>query len=82
VSISIGDEVHRFGITFHRKKRAKGTFKNELEDIKGIGRSTAESLLKRFRSVNNIMNATEEELSNVVGQSKATLIKAYFGEKK
>jgi excinuclease ABC subunit C len=78
----IRDEVHRFGITFHRKKRAKGTFKNELEDIKGIGRSTAESLLKRFRSVNNIMNASEEELSNVVGQSKATLIKAYFGEKK
>jgi len=77
----IRDEVHRFGITFHRMKRAKGTFKNELEDIKGIGRSTADILLKRFRSVNNIMNAPEDELSNVIGQSKARLIKAYFGNK-
>jgi excinuclease ABC subunit C len=50
----IRDEVHRFGITFHRQKRSKGTFKNELEDIPGIGKATADQLLKAFRSVKNI----------------------------
>ena len=50
----IRDEVHRFGISFHRQKRSKGTFKNELEDISGIGKNTADLLLKKFRSVNNI----------------------------
>jgi len=47
----IRDEVHRFGITFHRQKRSKGTFKNELEQIKGIGKSTIDLLLKEYRSV-------------------------------
>ncbi len=47
----IRDEVHRFGITFHRQKRSKGTFKNELEKIRGIGSQTADLLLKQFRSV-------------------------------
>lgn len=74
----IRDEVHRFGITFHRKKRAKGTFKNELEDIKGIGSSTATALLKKFRSVNNIISAPEEELEKLIGKSKAELVKSYF----
>ena len=50
----IRDEVHRFGITFHRLKRSKGTFKNELEDIPGIGKATADMLLKEFKSVKNI----------------------------
>ena len=44
----IRDEVHRFGITFHRNKRSKGTFKNELEEIKGIGKSTADSAVKEI----------------------------------
>jgi excinuclease ABC subunit C len=77
----IRDEVHRFGLSFHRKKRSKGSFRNELEDIKGIGRSTAENLLKRFRSVQNIMNASEEELTAEVGSAKAKLIREYFGNK-
>jgi excinuclease ABC subunit C len=77
----IRDEVHRFGITFHRKKRAKGTFKNELEDIKGIGKTTADTLLKRFRSVNNLMNASLEELSDAIGESRARLVKSYFDAK-
>ena len=47
----IRDEVHRFGISFHRKKRSRGTFKNELENIKGIGKKTADQLLKTFHSV-------------------------------
>ncbi len=50
----VRDEVHRFGITFHRKKRSNGVFKNELEQIKGIGKSTADNLLKEFRSVKRI----------------------------
>ena len=50
----IRDEVHRFGISFHRQKRSKGTFKNELEEIKGIGKNTIDVLLKKFRSINNI----------------------------
>lgn len=74
----IRDEVHRFGITFHRNKRSKGTFKNELEDIPGIGKSTAEHLLKRFRSVAQIKQLTERELSAEVGASRAAKVWTYF----
>jgi excinuclease ABC subunit C len=74
----IRDEVHRFGINFHRKKRSKGTFKNELEDIPGIGKSTADMLLKQFRSVKNIREKSIEELTSVVGGAKAKLIFNYF----
>lgn len=74
----IRDEVHRFGINFHRQKRSKGTFKNSLQDIKGIGLATANILLKKFRSVNNIKEQPEEELAKIVGSSKAKLVKNYF----
>lgn len=74
----IRDEVHRFGINFHRQKRSKGTFKNSLQDIKGIGSSTATLLLKTYRSVNNIKKQSEEELAKLVGVSKAKLVKDYF----
>jgi excinuclease ABC subunit C len=74
----IRDEVHRFGITFHRNKRSKGTFKNELEDIKGIGKSTAELLLKEFKSVRNIQTKTKDELVALVGNAKAKLILEHF----
>jgi excinuclease ABC subunit C len=74
----IRDEVHRFGITFHRQKRSKGTFKNSLEGIKGIGSSTANILLKTFRSVNNIKQQSEEELAKLIGASKAKLVRNYF----
>jgi excinuclease ABC subunit C len=74
----IRDEVHRFGISFHRQKRAKGTFKNELENIKGIGKNTADTLLKNFRSVRNIISASEEELSNLVGPAKSRILLEYF----
>lgn len=72
---SIRDEVHRFGITFHRAKRSKGTFKTELDTIKGIGEATVTLLLNTFKSVNNIRTASVEELTKVVGESKAILIK-------
>jgi excinuclease ABC subunit C len=74
----IRDEVHRFGVNFHRQKRSSGTFKNELEDIKGIGQSTANLLLKTFRSVNGIRNQPEAELSRVIGPAKAKIVRNYF----
>ncbi|MBO9618353.1 MAG: excinuclease ABC subunit C [Niabella sp.] len=74
----IRDQVHRFGITFHRQKRSKGTFKNELEDIKGIGKNTADQLLKEFRSVKNIKEKSLDELAAVIGVAKAQLIVNYF----
>ncbi len=77
----IRDEVHRFGIGFHRQKRSKGTFKNELEDIPGIGKATADLLLKEFRSVKNVRELKLEELERAVGRSKAATIANYFSGK-
>jgi len=74
----IRDEVHRFGITFHRQKRSKGTFKNELEDITGIGKATADLLLKEFKSVKKIKEAGTEKLEKLVGKAKADTITRYF----
>lgn len=72
---TIRDEVHRFGITFHRQKRSKGAFKTQLDDIKGIGKETIEVLMKEFKSVNNISNASAEAIARVIGESRANLIK-------
>jgi excinuclease ABC subunit C len=74
----IRDEVHRFGIRFHRQKRSKGTFSNELEKIEGIGQHTADLLLKQFRSVNRIKQLTEEEMAVVIGAAKAKRVRAHF----
>ncbi|MEO6718979.1 MAG: excinuclease ABC subunit UvrC [Ferruginibacter sp.] len=74
----IRDEVHRFGITFHRNQRSKGTLKNELEDIEGIGKTTIDQLLKKFKSVKNIKERSTEELAAVVGASRARLLRNYF----
>lgn len=74
----IRDEVHRFGITFHRNKRSKGTFTNELEQIKGIGKQTATDLLKAFKSVKNIQQQSLANLTAVIGKSKATIVYNYY----
>ncbi|MFI5131732.1 MAG: excinuclease ABC subunit UvrC [Chitinophagales bacterium] len=74
----IRNEVHRFGITFHRNKRSKGTFKNELEDIAGIGKNTADQLLKEFRSVKNIREKSLAELESLVGKARAKIVFDYF----
>lgn len=74
----IRDEVHRFGITFHRNKRSAGTFKNELEGIKGIGKETANALLRSFKSVRRVKEADKEALVKVVGLSKAQIVYQYF----
>jgi excinuclease ABC subunit C len=72
------DEAHRFGITFHRKKRDKGTLATELELIEGIGKTTAEKLLKYFKSVKKIREASEEMLVEVVNLKQAKAMIAYF----
>jgi excinuclease ABC subunit C len=74
----IRDEVHRFGINFHRNQRSRGTFVNELETIKGIGKNTADSLLKKFKSVKKIKELSTEQLSEVIGSSKAAIVFEYF----
>lgn len=74
----IRNEVHRFGIIFHRNKRSKGTFKNELEDIPGIGNATADVLLKAFKSVKNIRGKSQEDLEKLVGTAKAKIIFSHF----
>jgi excinuclease ABC subunit C len=74
----IRDEVHRFGITFHRNQRSKGTFKNELETISGIGKQTIDQLLKKFKSVKNIKAANFEEISKVVGVARAAILLNHF----
>ncbi|MBS1934385.1 MAG: excinuclease ABC subunit C, partial [Bacteroidetes bacterium] len=59
----------------------KGTFVNELENIKGIGKNTTDQLLQKFKSVNNIKKLTEEELSEAIGTAKAKIIIDYFDKK-
>lgn len=74
----IRDEVHNHGITFHRNLRSKGTFKNELEQIKGIGDATATMLLKEFKSVKNIRLQTEDILVKTIGKAKTNILMEYF----
>ncbi len=74
----IRDEVHRFGITFHRKTRSKGIIKNELETISGIAELTARELLKHFKSVANIKKAELSEIASVIGPAKAKKIADHF----
>lgn len=70
------DEVHRFAITFHKDKRSKGQVKSELDSIKGIGEKTKVVLLRRFKSLKRIREATFEELKVVVGEAKAKALQA------
>ena len=74
----IQDEVHRFAITFHRDKRSKSQVQSELDNIKGIGPATKTLLLKNFKSVKRIKEASSEEIEKIVGTSKAKIIKEYF----
>ncbi len=76
------DEAHRFGITHHRKKRDKGTLKSELTSIEGVGFTTAQKLLRKFKSVKKVKEAPESELAQVIGKAKATVVYQYFHQKK
>jgi excinuclease ABC subunit C len=75
---NLRNEAHRFGITFHRDKRSKGTITTELENINGIGSKTAEALLQQFKSVKRIRDASLEELQAAIGLQKAQLVRQYF----
>lgn len=72
------NEAHRFGITHHRNRRSKGAIKSELMQIEGIGEKTMETLLKKFKSVKRIKEATKEQLAEVVGEVRAGVIRDYF----
>ena len=74
----IRDEVHRFGITFHRNKRSKGTFTTALENIEGIGPATREILLNHFKSVANIKKEPVANIALIIGAKKAAALKKYF----
>ncbi|RZJ93831.1 MAG: excinuclease ABC subunit C, partial [Hymenobacter sp.] len=72
------DEVHLFGITFHRNTRDAATLKTELTDVKGLGPITADKLLSKFKSVKKIKELTEVELIAEVGKAKAKVLLTYF----
>ncbi len=72
------NEAHRFGITHHRDKRSKSALQTSLETIPGIGEKTMITLLKHFKSVKRLKNATENEISEVVGISKAKKISDFY----
>lgn len=72
------DEAHRFGITFHRKKRDQGTLKTELSLVPGIGKTTANKLLLKFKSVKKIREAKAEELAQLLNKKQLLALSNYF----
>ncbi|SHF98694.1 Excinuclease ABC subunit C [Prevotella scopos JCM 17725] len=78
VLTQIQDEVHRYAISFHRDKRSKTQLHSELDDIKGIGPKTKDALLKKLKTVKNIKEADLQQLTEVIGASKATIVYNYF----
>lgn len=76
----IQDEVHRFAITFHKNKRAKHNNESELDNIKGIGAATKKTLLKTFKSLKRVKEASMDELTAAIGASKAKLIKEHYND--
>ncbi|KVV13286.1 excinuclease ABC subunit UvrC [Flavobacterium sp. TMP13] len=72
------NEAHRFGITFHRDKRSKAALNSSMESIPGIGEKTMETLIRNFKSVKRLKLATEKEISEVIGVSKAKKIVDFY----
>jgi excinuclease ABC subunit C len=72
------NEAHRFGITFHRDKRSKAALNSSIEEIPGIGEKTMQTLIKHFKSVKRLKLASENEISAVVGVSKAKKISDFY----
>lgn len=75
------DEAHRFGISFHRNQRSRKTFKTELTEIPGIGKASAEKLLKAFKSVKRVREASNEELRTLLGAKQIESLRTYFSAK-
>ena len=78
VLTQIQDEVHRYAISFHRDKRSKAQLHSELDDIKGIGPKTKDALLKKLKTVKRVKESDLQELTEVIGASKATIVYNYF----
>ena len=78
VLTQIQDEVHRFAIEFHRNKRSKRALHSELDDIKGIGPKTRDGLLKGLKTVKQIRATSLEELTTIIGPSKAQIVYDFF----
>ena len=78
VLTQLQDEVHRFAITFHKEKRSKRLLHSELDNIKGVGDKTRDELLKHFKSVKRIQEATEKDIATVTGPAKAKIIYQHF----
>ncbi|MFT6722578.1 MAG: excinuclease ABC subunit C, partial [Flavobacteriaceae bacterium] len=72
------NEAHRFGITFHRNLRSKGAIVSELDEIKGVGDKTATELLKQFKSVSSIKEASLDSLIKIIGPAKAKIVYEHF----
>lgn len=72
------NEAHRFGITFHRQKRSNAALKTSIETISGIGEKTMITLIKHFRSVKRLSKASEEEIAEVIGTSKAKKVFEFY----
>jgi excinuclease ABC subunit C len=78
----IRDEAHRFAITFHRQVRSKKALNSQLTEIEGIGELTAQKLLKEFKSVKKILQASEEDIAAVIGTTKAKTLLAALEKNK
>ena len=74
----IQDEVHRFAITYHKKQRSKAQIKSQLDDIQGVGPAMKQKLLQHFGSISKIKSATIDELTKIVGTSRASSIYEFF----
>lgn len=75
---NLRDEAHRFGITHHRNRRSKSAIVSELSEIKGIGPATQETLLRHFKSVKRVSEASLDALAEVIGPAKARLVRSHF----
>lgn len=76
------DEAHRFGITFHRQKRSKSQIVSELDNVKGIGTETKKKLLSHFKSIKRIKEASRDEITSIIGNSKGEIISKWISESK
>jgi excinuclease ABC subunit C len=75
------DEAHRFGLTFHRKKRSEAQISSELDTIKGIGTETKKKLLLHFKSIKRLKESEKDEIIRVIGKSKGEIIWVWLNNK-
>ena len=75
---ALRDEAHRFGITHHRLRRSKSQVSSELDAIRGIGPATVQALMRHFRSIRRLRDASLDDIAAVVGPAKARLVREHF----